>query len=337
MRTPVGVAMSALVALASVQAFAPRETAPLAPSRLPVQRMHVNALAQSQAALLAAGELGHLIFSRDEGRSWTEASLSKGRQALINQIAIGANGLDAVAVGHEGWILRSSDGGLSWRELAFDEKNGEPLMSVAQLPDGRWIAVGAFGRALLSDAQGTQWTRLQLPAEVEDKHLNRIVASADRRSWLIVGERGLVLRSDDGGQSWAVLPPFYKGSFYNAAALKAGGWLVYGMRGNAYLSTDGISGWERVPLPAPVSFFSHLQTPDGRLTLVGQGSLMATSSDGGRHFELSRAAGRATLTEALPSPGGAWLASDAGLQRLGPDGKPPALPSMPTDKTGAAR
>ena len=337
MRTPVGVAMSALVALASVQAFAPRATAPLAASHLPVQRMHLNTLSQSKAALLAGGELGHVLFSRDEGKTWLPASLSKDRQALINQISFAANGLDGVAVGHEGWILRSNDGGLSWREVAFDEQNGEPLMSVAQLPGGAWVAVGAFGRALISDAKGEQWSRLALPAEVEDKHLNRIVSSADRHTWLIVGERGLVLRSDDGGQGWTVLPPFYKGSFYNAAPLKDGAWLVYGMRGNAFLSADGVGAWERAAIPAAVSFFSHMLAADGRLTLVGQGSLLASSSDGGRSFQLARAAGRATLTDVLQQGGGGWLASDAGLQPLpAPDGTAAAT-SVQNDKTGTRR
>jgi photosystem II stability/assembly factor-like uncharacterized protein len=55
--------------------------------------------------------------------------------------------------------------------------------------------------------------------------------------------------------------------------------------------------------------------PDGRILLVGQGSVVATSSDGGHHFSFSRVAGRATLTDiALDSEGAGWITSDAGLQ-----------------------
>src|SRR5699024_4683411 len=139
-----------------------------------------------------------------------------------------------MAVGHEGWILHTTDGGLSWTEVAFDEKNGEPLMGVARMPSGSWITVGAFGRALRSSDQGAHWEPLALPASVEDKHLNRIVGSPDGQRWLIVGERGLVLHSDDGGESWQEVAPFYDGSLYNALALPGGGWLAYGMRGNVF-------------------------------------------------------------------------------------------------------
>lgn len=332
MRTLIGVAMAALMALAAAQAFAPRATPALAASRLATERLHLNTLARSRAGLLAAGELGTLLYSTNEGREWQRAGLRQERQALINQIGIAADGLTGVAVGHEGWILRTSDGGLSWQEVAFDEKNGEPLMSVGQLPSGAWIAVGAFGRALRSDDAGQTWRRLALPnTSVEDKHLNRIVGSANGQHWLIVGERGLVLRSADGGESWSEVEAFYKGSLYNAAALSDGSWLAYGMRGNAFRSPDGQASWTRSNLPAPASFFGHAVLPSGRVLLVGQGSLIAASDDGGQNFSLSRAQGRATLTDLLlREDGSGWLSSDAGLQNY-----PPAQPANPSATSGA--
>ena len=307
--------MAILMALGAVQAFAPRETPPLAATRLAVDRMQLNTLVVSKAGIVAGGELGTLLYSTDQGKHWQRAKVAPERQALINQISFAPDGLHGLAVGHEGWILRTGDGGLTWQEVAFEEKNGEPLMSVARLPSGAWIAVGAFGRALRSDDQGTHWAPLALPASVEDKHLNRIVGSADGQRWLIVGERGLVLHSGDAGQSWTVLEPFYNGSLYNALALPGGGWLAYGMRGNIFRSDGDQGPWSRSDMPVQASFFGHAVTADGKIILVGQGSVIATSADGGRHFSLGRAQGRTSLTDLLLLPGGqGWLASDAGLQ-----------------------
>lgn len=96
--------------------------------------------------------------------------------------------------------------------------------------------------------------------------------------------------------------------------MPSGGWLVYGMRGNAF-TQQGDGPWQKAEMPGPVSFFGHAVLPDGRILLVGQGSVVATSSDGGRHFSFSRVAGRATLTDiALDSEGAGWITSDAGLQ-----------------------
>ena len=328
MKTLVGLAMASLVALAAAQAFAPRDTPPLAATRLATDKMHFNTLARSSVALLAGGELGHILVSRDSGKSWQPATLSHKRQALITQITFDQDGLTGMAVGHEGWILGTRDGGLSWNELAFQEKNGEPLMSVARLPSGSWIAVGAFGRAIQSTNDGKDWTTLEFPgAQVEDKHLNRIAASADRQHWLIVGERGLVLRSDNQGQNWQTVPEFYNGSFYNAVPLANAGWLIYGMRGKAYYN-QGDAQWTPSTLPAPASFFGHVVQPDGSLLLVGQGSLLATSNDRGQKFSVTRLKGRATLTDIqLQADGTAWIASDAGLQMYRADSVGPAKTS----------
>ncbi len=315
MRTPVGLVVAALMALGAVQAFAPRETPPLAATRLAVDRMQLNTLSTSQAGLVAGGELGALLYSTDQGQHWERAKVSNQRQALINQIRFAPDGLQGMAVGHEGWILRTTDGGRSWTEVAFSESNGEPLMGIARMPSGAWITVGAFGRALRSDDDGAHWEPLALPESVSDKHMNRIVGSDDGQHWLIVGEQGLVLRSGDGGAQWAVVEPFYNGSLYNALALPGGGWLAYGMRGNVFHSAGNAAPWERSAMPAPASFFGHATTPDGRIILVGQGSLIATSQDGGQHFTLDRVKGRANLTDlVLAADGKGWLASDAGLQ-----------------------
>ena len=315
MRTPVGLAVAVLMGLGALQAFSHRETPPLEATQLAVGRMHLNTLNQSKAGMVAGGELGTLIYSTDQGKQWLPAKVSDNRQALINQISFAADGMEGMAVGHEGWILHTTDGGLSWQEVAFDEKNGEPLMGIARLPSGAWIAVGAFGRALRSDAQGKNWEPLALPESVEDKHMNRIVGSADGQRWLIVGERGLVLRSTDSGDTWQEITPFYNGSLYNALALPDGGWLAYGMRGNVFHTAGGDAPWTASEMPVQASFYGHSIRPDGTIVLVGQGSLVATSKDNGAHFTIGRVAGRASLTDVLLQPDGTgWLSSDAGLQ-----------------------
>lgn len=314
MRILVGLAMSAIMAVAAVVAFSHRETPPLASTRLPVEKTHFDSIVRSKAGLVAGGELGKLLFSTDQGKDWTMAAVTPDRQALITQIVIAQDGLRGLAVGHEGWILRTTDGGMSWQEVAFDEKNGEPFMGATSMGGKTWMVVGAFGRALKSEDDGQTWQRVALPQGVEDRHLNRIVGSADGRQWLIVGEGGLVLHSSDQGSTWTQEAPFYNGSFYGAIALPANGWLVYGMRGNAF-TQQGDGTWQKAEMPAPVSFFGHSVLADGRILLVGQGSVVATSSDGGRHFVFSRVSGRATLTDiALDAQGAGWIASDAGLQ-----------------------
>jgi len=159
----------------------------------------------------------------------------------------------------------------------------------------------------------TESAPLVLPEAVLDYHMNTLIPSTDGKSWLIVGERGLVMRSDDQGQNWGVITPFYNGSFYGGTQLANGSWLVYGMRGNVYTSADGQT-WTRSKVPAPASFFDHLVLDDGRIVLFGQGGLTLYSADQGQSFTFGRMNVRASLIDAQALPDGKVLvAADAGI------------------------
>lgn len=326
MRTLVGLGMAIIVALSAAYAFSKRDTPPLAATRLPVDRMSFVTLARAGSTWVAGGELGHIVWSADEGKTWNDAAVEPRRYAQITQIVFVDDKLGK-AVAHEGQILRTDDGGKTWKELAFDQDKGEPLMSIARLPSGQWLAVGAFGRALRSDDDGKSWQRIDLPG-VEDKHMNRIVAAADGSRWLIFGERGLVLNSTDGGQNWSVVPPFYNGSLYGATQVAGGGWVAYGMRGNAYRAAPDAQSWTKAQIPAPISMLGHARPADSSLLLVGQGGIVLRSTDGGTSFKIVRAGGRAALTDIGLLSDGTWLVtSDGGLRTIDPRAQSAATPA----------
>lgn len=332
MRVLLGLGMAAIVALSAAYAFSPRATPALAATRIPVERMHFNTLARAGSTWVAGGELGHILWSADEGKTWQSAQVEPQRHALITQIVFVDDKL-GMAVGHEGQILRSDDGGRSWKELAFDKDNGEPLMGIARLPSGAWLAVGAFGRALTSTDDGKTWTKAEI-AGAEDKHLNRIVGSRDGSRWLIFGERGLVLSSTDGGTAWSVVPPFYNGSLYGAVQLDDGAWVAYGMRGNAYRAGPDARNWTKSQVPAPISMLGHAKTADGTLLLAGQGGIVLASRDGGASFRIARGGGRAALTDIAVLSDGSWLLpSDGGMQRHDP--RKPAAAAAAAPASGA--
>ena len=86
MRILVGISMAAIVALSALYAFSPRHTPPLAASQIPVGRMQFNAVVRAGANLVAGGELGYIMWSGDEGKTWQPASIEPRRNALITDI-----------------------------------------------------------------------------------------------------------------------------------------------------------------------------------------------------------------------------------------------------------
>ena len=323
-----------LVAAAGAYSFSPRTVPPLEARQIPVNNMLLNSVVTTQAGLLAAGELGHILLSTDQGKTWADVQLPEARQALITRLVF-EDDKTGLAIGHEGWIMRTNDGGRTWEESAFEKINGAPLMSAARLPSGDWLAVGAFGRVLKSDAERKEWHEARIDA-LADWHLNALAASADRKEWLLVGEAGAVLRSADGGQNWSLLKPFYDGSFYGAVHLGAGSWLVYGMRGNVFRTTDHGESWSKVALPIPVSLYGHALTPEGRLVLVGQGGTVFVSDDQGQTLSLQTRLGRGSLTDIRIAQDGQWyLSGEQGFQTYTPT--KPGQTTNKADQAGASR
>jgi photosystem II stability/assembly factor-like uncharacterized protein len=104
-----------------------------------------------------------------------------------------------------GVILRSSDGGRSWRYERIDRK--QALFAVAA-SDGRAITVGEKGLVRISTDGGETWGPPDADAFPEVFTFMRDLGFAhDRRVGFIVGQQGTVLRSQDGGRLWTrVLP-----------------------------------------------------------------------------------------------------------------------------------
>lgn len=311
MRTPVGIAVSLLVALAGIFAFSHRDTPALGSHQIPVADMNLTSITRTDAGLVTAGELGHILISTDQGATWHPATLSQQRYALITRLHF-KDGMNGIAIGHEGWILRTTDGGKNWQEAAFNP-GGEPLLSVNRLPSGIWMAVGAFALTLISDDDGKSWSTLP-PPNGTDWHLNALLPSEDHRTWLIVGEAGTLLRSTDGGENWATIPEFYNGSFYGGFNVDKDTWVIYGMRGNIFRSEDNGASWTSIGGDLPASLFAHQELPNGDLVLGGQGGVLLESEDRGRSFHFVKKSGRMTITDIVRLGSGELLmSSDSGL------------------------
>jgi photosystem II stability/assembly factor-like uncharacterized protein len=104
-----------------------------------------------------------------------------------------------------GVILRSQDGGRTWRYERVDRK--QALFSVAAA-DGRAITVGEKGLVRMSTDGGAMWGPPQPGSFPEIFTFMRDLGfEHDQKVGFIVGQQGMVLRSRDGGRNWTrVLP-----------------------------------------------------------------------------------------------------------------------------------
>ncbi len=155
----------------------------------------------------AVGEFGRIYQTTDGGRRWEkqqspiEVSLISGESRNLFRLLF-SNGNGAWAFGLDGAILKTN-GGARW-ELASPDGAVPPIVKrhhlfSASSHDGKVFAVGERGTVLVSRADNHQWTPAGL--KIPPVNLNGIAFGAGGLG-LIVGNRGLILRSRNGGSGW---------------------------------------------------------------------------------------------------------------------------------------
>ncbi|MGF6393550.1 WD40/YVTN/BNR-like repeat-containing protein [Pseudomonas plecoglossicida] len=266
--------------------------------------------------LVVVGDRGHILFSDDQGKTWTQARVPT-RQLLTAVFFL--DDKRGWAVGHDAQILTSNDGGATWTKQFEDLSREAPLLDIAFLDAQHGFAVGAYG-ALLETADGGQhWQdvgeRLDNPDQL---HLNGIAVVKDG-GLFIVGEQGSMYRSSDNGQTWAKVESPYEGSLFGViGTASARTLLAYGLRGNLFRSTDFGDSWQPIALKAArgnleFGLASATLLDDGSLVLVGNGGSVLRSHDDGQTFSVYNRADRIALA-------GVSGLADGGLLLVGQGG-----------------
>ncbi|MGH8198285.1 MAG: WD40/YVTN/BNR-like repeat-containing protein [Steroidobacteraceae bacterium] len=315
-------------AAATDPAARPAIIAPLAPKSLLID------LAWAGPRVFAVGERGHVLYSGDAGRTWTQARVAGSANLTAVYFADSKNGW---AVGHVETILRTRDGGDTWEATHLEAENAQPLLDV-WFDDGlRGIAVGAYGVIYSTSDGGSVWSQepfepaplagaAKVEAEPDDMeadvdlgfefHLNALGGGPDQRVYL-GAEAGQLFRSDDAGASWRELPSPYDGSFHGILPLAGDALLAFGLRGNLFRSDDGGMTWTAIQTGTTALLNSGARIDDDTVVIVGMAGVMLVSRDGGRTFALTQQADRKAISAVVPSGDGALIvAGEGGVRRL---------------------
>lgn len=259
------------------------------------QRAVLLSAALAGSRIVAVGERGIVALSDDRGASWRQ-SPSPVSVTLTMVRFVGEK--HGVAVGHGGTVLTTDDAGATWRlrldgrrlaELAKSAATtpeaqqeaerlvadgpDKPFLDVLQWDAKRLLAVGAYGLAFYTADGGENWApwmgRLPNP-----KALHWYVARRAGNSLLLAGEQGLLVRSDDGGQTFRALESPYKGSWFAGEIRADGETVLAGLRGNVWRSPSGGVQWAQLASPVPATITAMVVASDGGLLLASQAGVV---------------------------------------------------------------
>lgn len=325
-----------------------------AKSQSNLQDRPLMAITRTGSNLVAVGMRGLIVVSKDEGVTWHQASVPVQSDLLSVMFPSRDNGW---AVGHDGIILHSADGGEHWT-LQLDGRKAEeqflpyyemlaaqgnagasaaleslkvnfrsgpslPYLSVWFENDLTGYAVGSFGSIVSTVDGGKSWLPWNEHIDNPDGlNLNGIYGNGS--DLIIVGERGNVFKLDRTDQRFKSLQTGYEGSFFSVLG-NSKVILAFGLRGKFYRSEDQGATWVAgaLPVTSTVASGAALAGDSGFVLVNASGELLNTDGDG-KTVQVSPARKTMRLTSVAPSNNRSVVVT--GLRGVGLE----ALPSIAT-------
>ena len=253
--------------------------------------------------LVAVGERGTIVYSDDQGGSWTQADVET--SAHLNAIVF-VDDKNGWAVGEDAVILNTKDAGSSW-QLQFDDRNADtqgPLLDVAFLNAHEGFAVGVFNKLVTTSDGGATWQYSSERVDnIDEWHLTGIAAGANGVIY-ISSEMEVSFRSVDSGQSFQPLAvPTIGTAFGLLVRQNAEGVdeiVMHGIGGSLYVSRDAAETWEQIETGTTLNILGGHWTADGAAVFAGIDGLVMHLDSG-----LTKAK---ILKPPFPAPFGSALA-----------------------------
>lgn len=311
---------SILIFISSISVVAEQLDSPAIKSSLAVKSLLLDIVNVENKYLIAVGERGHILRGEDTNNF---IQVEAPTRSTLTAVTF-ANDKDGWAVGHNGVILHTADGGLSWKVQQYLPNLQKPLLDVAFKNSLEGIALGAYGLFFQTSDGGETWVQKfhlsllsaddldyldELRAEDEQAYLEERAnilphfngITFDNESAYLVGEVGLIGKSEDAGKTWKRLDDVYQGSFYDLTKTDTGTLFAVGLRGNIYSSENEGRSWVQ-------SKFSSLNTTllnsvishKNSVYIFGNNGVQLTSYDDGDTFtSYKQADGKAIIAGTL--------------------------------------
>jgi photosystem II stability/assembly factor-like uncharacterized protein len=283
--------------------------------------------------LVAVGERGHILLSTD-AITWRQANVPVRTTLTAVYFVDQSHGW---AVGHDATILFSRDGGEHWEVQQYLPEKEKPLLDVIFKDSQQGIAIGAYGQLYRTIDGGKNWTfefhgEFLFPEDLEyleelkqedeeayfDEqssilaHFNSIFK--DGRTLYMVGEVGLIAKSNDFAKKWLPIDEIYQGSFNDISLTQQGNLLVVGLRGNVFRRLKNGTPWQHINTGTQALLNSIVLGDNGSIYVLGNNGVILKSDDDGVNFSLTPQADGKSLISGVWFKNQLVIASEVGIK-----------------------
>ncbi len=228
---------------------------------------------------------GVLFRSSDNGEAWNKVTKFPRFAGMPHEMIAIPDG-NLVAVGENGSIELSKDGGSSWiaAKLNWHSMPGSTaLKGVVATSSGVLVSFGDGGAILRSTNGGTSWTEIQNDGIAYDGMT--CMRALPNGTFLATGTGGDIVRSIDGGANWSVVK-HVNASLYGLTETPNGVLIAFGDDGSdastIVRSTDDGLTWSAIRIGKISKLRKGVYVPGIGLLVVGADGNVLRSEDAGR-------------------------------------------------------
>ncbi|MBN1446380.1 MAG: T9SS type A sorting domain-containing protein [Bacteroidetes bacterium] len=303
----------------------------------------LEGLALSGGNVVAVGLFGDILRSTN-GTAFT--MMTGGPRSTVNAVCAAVPS-SAWAVGSDGLIMRTTNGGVNWTQLnsgtttalfGVDDINGQTVIAcgngglilrstnggdtwstiasgttvalngVDLLPGGIGYIVGASGRLLKTTNAGAGWY------PVASGTLQSLfgVDFTDANNGTVVGADGTAIGTTNGGYTWFVQQPWTLDALFHVVREGHLGMLC-GDGGTAAVTTDGGQSWTSVYPPTTEPLFHLVHPAPNEFAAVGANGVIMRTSDYGQTWVREISHAQNTLYGADAHGGNVYAVGDYGM------------------------
>ena len=254
--------------------------------------------------IICVGQYGNIVYSDDKAKTWIQAKVPVSSDLVAVHFP---SSLKGWAVGHDGIVIHSKDGGMTWEkqldgrmvaaimnkyysehppknntrdddagqqfrsEMENYVKDGpdKPFLDVFFENEARGFVVGAYNMIFFTEDSGKTWIPWYDRTD-NPKRLHMYSINNVDGDIYIVGETGIIMKLDRRAMIFRELKKPYEGTLFGVTG-KKGILIVYGMRGNLFLSTDKGVSWKKISTEIEAGLISATVTREGHIIIVSQG------------------------------------------------------------------
>ncbi|MET1080510.1 MAG: YCF48-related protein [Pseudomonas sp.] len=275
-------------------------------------------LARAGQRLVAVGQRGHILYSDDAGKSWRQAEVPVSSDLSAVHFPSAGQGW---AVGNDGVVLHSGDAGVTWNKQLDGRQIGALVLkhysdlATAEPDNEQWGLLAAEGQRLVEEGA--------------DKPFLDVWFANDKLGY-VVGVFNLILRTEDGGQTWTPcqdLTDNPQGFHLNAIASTGDGLYIAGEQGLLLKWDERGQRFNTVQTPYQGSYFGVIGQP-GEVLVYGLRGHVFRSTDDGASWQPLGSDLQVNITTAFLGDNGRYrlftqaghmlqtLAGDSPLQRV---------------------